>query len=221
MKQFSDLTKYFGIPSLVSIALGGGLLWYSGNAENRYHYFIEETSRTIPIVRQVDSLDNTLDDLFDSEKALTRYMIKPQTIVSTGKTVTIIPEIYHDPDVEESLDQLNSARENIRRGNFLDNYEVRTLDSQIRIIQNELAWIERGKSEKFYEPQRTEIEGLQEKAYSELESLKKEVPSHILEKRKFLMNRAESSSNAGEILGVLGLIGIVTYGLVKVMDRYF
>ena len=214
------LTKFLGISSLAAIALGGVLLWYSGDAENKYHNFIEETSKTMPIVRQVDELGNALDDLFDSEKALTHYMVTPATVVSTGKTTIVQPATYHDPNVDESLDELNSVRDNIARGNFSDNYEVKTLDDQVRIMQNELGRVERGKSEQFYEPQRTEIQGLQERASSELDSLKREVPSDILEKREFLMNQTEGSSNAGRILAILGIGGIVFYGIIKAADEY-
>jgi len=219
MERLSGLTKFLGIPSLATVALGGGLLWYSGNAENRYHNFIEESSRTVPIVRQVDGLDNALGDLFDSEKALTHYIVKPMTVISTGKTTIVQPAIYHNPDINESLGELKSARSNIARGNFSDNYEVRTLDGQIRIMQDGLGRVERGKLEQFYEPQRTEIQGLQKRGSSELDLLKKEVPSDILGKRESLINQTKGSLTAGLILGISGLIGAAFYGLIKATDR--
>ena len=217
MRRLSAWTKYLGIPSLAGLALGLGLLWYSGNAGRRYNNFIEETSRT-PIVRQVYALDNSLGDLFDSEKALTYYMVNPVRINPLSKVSE--PAIYHSPNVDESLGKLDSARNNLTQGAFPDSHDIRALDDQIRLMKNEVSRTERGKSEEFYETQRIQIQGLQERSEFKLNQLKKEVPPYIFEKRESLLNQSKRSSTAGWLFTIFGAIGTASYGVIRLLVRY-
>lgn len=220
MKELSDLTKYLGIPSLATLALSGFFMWHYGTVKNRY---IEEISRTVPIVRSVDRLDNAYDDLAAAEGSLrdcgqttTHPMSFPFFINGIPYYLPHLPQSSHRyANIDDALDKLNSARNNIASGNFSDNHEVRTLDNQIRLLQKELNRTKRGEPGAFYNPQRTQIRELQVRAFSELISLRKEVPPYILKKSDSLKNPPTWIYGTGYILGFLGVAGVIFYGFAK------
>lgn len=215
-----SLTKYLGIPSLAGLVLGAGLLFHNIDVTKRYHSFVEETTRSIPALAQFDALDLTLDDLVGSERALTIYTIKPITLIHVGKTYFISPPIYHSPSVDESVKDLSSARSNLTQNKVNENHEVKIIDEQIRIMQDDLNKTEKGKSESFYEPKRIGIKGIQERTEQELKKLKGEIPENIMKTRNSLHLQSKYESIAGLLFSVTSGIGLGLCGLFKLLDRY-
>lgn len=210
-----NFAKSFGKASLAGTVLCGTLLWYStGYHEKKYCNFIEKTSISLPAIKQVDSLDNALDDLFDSERALTHHKMRNYIVMK-----------HYSPDVTISLKELNSARSHIAHGQFSESHEVETLDDQIRLTYNNLSRIKQKAPEQFYDPQRIQIRELQVNARNELTKLKEAIPTYILEKRESLRNRLgrRRSENQEAVIffSLIGLLMGVGTGLSKMVGTFY
>ena len=225
MQQVSGLTKYFGIPSLATLGLGGGLLAYSANANNRYEDFIEETYKTVPIVKELDATENTVNNLGHANQALTYYVISPQTITyiwqSDGTFIPIInPEVDHYPSVTESVGQLQAARSNIEQKDFSEKPQIKSMSTSIKEVQTELKEkAEKNKPESYYIPYRDKISGIKTRTEEHVAALRQEIPSNVLQVRDSLKSKQKTSSVAGWILSIFGGIGSSLYGAAKLFSR--
>ncbi len=221
--EISGLTKYLGIPSLATLGLGGGLLAYSTNASNRYENFIEETHKTVPIIKELDATEKTVGNLNGANRALTYYVVNPTTVTlihqPNGMITTIItPEIDHSPSTDESVNKLQSARNNIEQKDFSNKAAILSISTQIKKVQTELEQTEKGKPENFYTPHRDKISGVKADAEEHVTKLREEIPGEILQTRDSLKNEQKNSGRAGVILGFFGVIGSAGYGLCRFAD---
>ncbi len=186
--------------SLIALGLGIGYLKNSENDFEKYNEFIKnEQINTNYSVNQVNSLENVLIDLNEAEKALTKY--------SSGVYLTMRS---HSPDVDESLEELNSARSNILQGNCYDQDNVKTLDRKISFTQSNLNKLKRNQGMESYEDERTQIQYLAEDTKTELARLEEEIPLDILKKKESLKTHAKSKENLGCLLIFLGGLGCIT-----------
>ena|SRR3989338_5675917 len=58
-------TKYIVLPSMMSVALGGALLYHSHNIKNEYEASLERNHHS-----QIQTLNNVIEHLSEAEKAL-------------------------------------------------------------------------------------------------------------------------------------------------------
>ncbi len=224
MQKVSGLTKYFGIPSLATLGIGGGLLAYSANASNKYENFIEETYKTVPMVKQLDATENTVANLGNANRALTYYMISPQTITyiynSDGTFIPIItPQADHYPSTNESVNQLQSARNNIEQKDFSNKPEIQSMVVPLKKVQGELEKAEKSKPESYYILYRDKISGIKAHAEEHVTKLREEIPGDILQVRDSLRSKQKTSNAAGLLLSILGGICSSSYGAIKLFSR--
>lgn len=211
MKKLTGSTKYLAMPSLLAGVVGVSLLGCSSYFSSKKENYIIEASITHPAIRQVDSLENSAENLGHSQKALTYYSRSPPF----GLQVKILRD--HSPDVDESLKKLSSARENLSYSR--KNNEIASLDNQIQTVYEELDKTARNKPESYYLEQIKQIQGLEDKAQEQRDRLKENVPSEIVQQRESLKSQADYSNMIGTGLGLLGLCGIVSYGVIKLFDK--
>lgn len=203
---FNKFDKCVGLPSLGAIVLGTGLLFSASGVKIDYRNFVNEVSNKVPAVRQIDHLDNANSNLYSAEKALTRYMV--------GKT-------HHNPNPVQSADYLSNAR--ITSEDFPKNYEIQTIDDQIRITERELAKLPTGEYESFYEPQRDQIKGIEQRVENEIYNLKESIPTEIREKQETLKNKYNFRNNFGIFSAIIGVGGVLVYCFFKLfgLDKEF
>jgi hypothetical protein len=210
MRILSFPTAFWGLPSMAALGLGISLLANQPKVEKNYLDYIKKTSISYPLIQDIDSLDNSGDNLKSAEEELTYYCSKPYSEIYTGNTTIISPAIYHYPDVNDSLKDLSFARGNIGNIKFADKTKIKNLENKIGIVQEELSKIEKGKSESFYEPQRKEINYTEKMAEEEMRRLESLTSTKIVDERRTLRNKKENKNSLGMILTIFA--GLSTFG---------
>lgn len=213
MKEISDSTKILGIPSLACFALAGAIYINSTFTEGEYHNYVNQSAVTIPAVKQYQTLESSLQDIKDSKLELTYYTESPAGAAIIGQVIVPIPAKYHSPDVDNSMKYLDSAHKKLSQA--CGNKVLKTLDDKVNSIKKDIGNVKRGESEKFYQPQITQLQEAYDAAEPELKILKKEIPSYVDDKQKSIKEYADLSKKIAKILATIGAIGTVLY----VMNR--
>ena len=206
MQKISGVSKYLGIPSLAVLIVGGGATsGYWLNARNNYRSFIDETYRTVPVVKHVDALESASKNLQTSENELTYYLVRPE---SRGIKGSHNPAVYHYPNVDKSLKGVRLARADMEQGNFPQDSKAHTMIDQVQRVETKLEKTEKGESQDFYSPIREKISHVHNEADELLTELRQQVPNDITQKRESLKKKEDVQGTLSLLFSAFGALGL-------------
>jgi hypothetical protein len=226
MRILSYPTAFWGLPSMAVLGLGISLLVNQPNVEKNYQDYIKKTSIAYPFIQEIDSLDNCGNNLQSAGRELTSYVSSlpsnkniPNLPGNARFAMVFVPHhvtTTHNPDVDKSLKYLDFARENISKIKFA---KIKGLDNQIETVQNELKLTKKGKSQKFYEPQRQKIYNAEKMAREEMGRLENMTSTKIVDERRTLKNSKDNKNYLGMILTALGGVSTLMWGVWRILNR--
>ncbi len=208
MKTLRKSDKFWGIPTLASLILSGGLLIYSNSVHNDFNRFVGQVRKDFPVVTQVANLEEGISALRNAKYALT----------TRGVILKNIP-IVATPNPNESKDYLERARLEISRANPQQNLALNSIEERLYKLESELSKMAKNGLGSYFENQRKGIEQIAQLTKEELSSLINKVPSYIMLQRDKLKRRHEQASNVGLIFGVLSGVNLITYGTYKFISK--
>jgi hypothetical protein len=185
---------FAGGSCIATLALGMGLLFSSFNIEKRYGIFLNETSKTVPQLTVIKTLENSSKYLDRGSEELSLYR-------------------RHDPSRSASIGFLEEARADIGEleSKSLNNKTIRGIDDQIQQVIGELFKMKEWESEDYYLTQRKEINLIKNEIIDEIKDIKAAVPTSILSYQDKLKNSIDERQGLATMFIILGSFSCIMY----------